>query len=331
MDARNRILGVVFVLLAVLTLALEQPWRGDAHARTRATFAPLFPELVGAEDEVAEIQIRGDGAVTTMEIGFDRGKPHWLVREKLAHPADLVRMQALVASLRALQTRDVESVEADYHSTYEVADGQGVRITVRDHEGAVLADLVAGALRSQDVSAGQVPVLEFFLRPHGQDVVYRSGEFHMPPTDPAKWCDTRFLLAVDPENVHTLQRIDAGGDQSWKIVRGSVQSGGWRMVAPDSATVSEFAADSWIFTLTGLRAADVIEVLEAGITPAQLGARSDLFRVGIGDHEFVVEVGQALPGGLRAARVQGLAFLYALQQHEVDQLRQSVAAMLQEN
>jgi hypothetical protein len=330
MSTRNRRLILVFSLLLIATLAVEKPWRGDAHARTSATIEAMFPDLQDFA-EIGGVRISKGGVFTTMAKVLDRGKQRWVVREKYDHPADLRRLGRLVDSLMALETRDIESTNPDKQSAYQVGINQGIHIQIWDNQGGKLADLVAGSMRSQDMTSGQVAVLEFFVRPTEGDVVYRTGELLVPFEDPSDWCDTRFLAGVGESQLQLLQRIDHLGPDSWKLLRQSeVEGKKWKMIAPDAQPVADFVGDSWAFTMQGLRAADVLALLSDPESTATFGTLRDTLKVGIGDSYFELELGSLVSKDRRAARVKGLPHLYALQQFDVDQLLQSIASMKKE-
>jgi hypothetical protein len=340
MNPRNRILALVFAVLFLGVMMVEQPWRGDAHARTDASTLRMFPDLI-EHDGIGRVRIQSSEQTTTIARVVEQGKPRWVVRELWDHPADLDRVSSLIESLQALQTRDIESVNPEMQDAYEVGEGTGVRVEVWDENGELLADLIAGGMRSQDVTAGQTAVFEFFVRPTASNVVYRTGEFSVPYSKPSDWCDTHFLARVLPEQVHTLHRTDRDADQSWKLMRGSdwvaptaeqmengdEGSGKWQMVAPFALEVPDFVGDSWVHTLVGLRAETVIGKIDEELLQAQLEPVTDILRAGIGGEEMEIHIGKPAGDKLRAARVVGLPHLYALAEFDVDQLLQSVEKM----
>ena len=247
----------------------------------------------------------------------------------------------MIESIRALQTRDVESVNPEMQDAYEVSPETGVRVEVWDENGELIADLMAGGMRTQDVTAGQTAVFEFFVRPTASNTVYRTGEFSVPYSNPSAWCDTHFLAQVLPEQVHTLHRNDRDAGQSWKLMRssdwvaptaeqledGGEGSGKWQMVAPFALEVPDFVGDSWVHTLVGMRAESVLGELSDEAVQALLDPVTDVLRAGIGGEEIEIHIGKPAGNKLRAARVVGLPHLYALTEFDVDQLLQSVEKM----
>ncbi|MAW59419.1 MAG: hypothetical protein CMJ94_01145 [Planctomycetes bacterium] len=342
MSTRNRVLGLVFLVLLALTLVIEKPWQGDAHARTLATVRPLLPEL-RQDVEIGRVRITPalGGEAVQVEKVLDRGRPRWVVPEAFDHPADVIKLGRLIESLRALETRNLESVQADSHATYKLREGEAIGIEVWSDEGQLLAHVLIGGLRGQDVLDGGEPIVQFYVRRAEDNEVYRSNAVYLPPEDPVRWCDTRFLTAVGEEQIRFLQRTDHIGRESWRIVldpevqveaisdseREVEASGRWRMVMPEPGLVPDFAGDSWVFTMLGLEAADVIGFANTPEGEQRFGELQNTFEVGLEEGSFRIDLGAVLANNRRAARVHGLPHLYALEDFEVEQLTQSVADM----
>jgi hypothetical protein len=343
MSRRNRVLAVIFAVLFGVSLLVERPWEGDAHARTAAAARPLLPALQ-REVEIARLRIQPSqgGAPIHIEKVLDRGRPRWVVREAFDHPADVAKIGRLIESMRALETRDLESVNSDSHAEYKLRDGEAIGVAVWSDQGEQLADLRIGGLRSQDVMSGSTPIVQFFVRTGEGAEVYRSNVVYLPPELPARWCESRFLPLVQEEQVRFLQRTDHLGRESWRIVldpdvpKPNVQdsgteeelSGRWRMVMPESLVVPDFAGESWVFTMLGLEAAEVIGLATDSAGEALFGELTDTFELGLEEGSFRIDLGDVLPNNRRAARVHGLPHLYALEDFDAQQLGQPVAEML---
>lgn len=342
MSARNRWLGLIFLALAAITLAVERPWQGDAHARTAAAAVPLFPALQ-RDVEIGRVHIQpsGGGAPFTIEKVLDRGQPRWVVTEAFDHPADLRKLGLLIESLRALRTRNLEGTEESSHATFGIREGEAVGVDVWSEDGESLAQLRIGRMRGQDVMAGSAPIVQFYVRDAASPQVYRTDELYLPPEETVRWCDTRFLRLVEEDAVRFLVRTDHLGDDSWRIVRdpdiakvevedsGQEQeaTGRWRMVMPEPAVTPDFAGDSFVFTLLGLEAAAVLGLATTPEGAEAFGELTDTLELGLEQGSFRLDLGRVLPDNRRAARVHGLPHLYALEDFEAAQLQQTVDAM----
>jgi hypothetical protein len=330
MSRRHLWLAAAAAAAWALFLALDQPWRGDAHARTAAQVRPLFPDFDRQRETARRVELRASEGGAVLEWRDDR----WWVREK-EHPADLRRLVQIVDMLERLETRDPVAVTADSHATYGVAVDQGVRVTVADAAGRILADWIAGQLRHQDVTLGQQPVLEFYMRRADRAEVYLTGDAILPSVDPVAWCDTRFLAEVAAPEIEWVRREDFETGESWRIERvpeaeREAVGAAWRLTEPEPAQAAwDFAGESLLHTLLGLTASDVLgRAGDPAADAAQYGFPTDRFTVGVAGQVLRLELGRPVRTGHRALRVGGIPFLYALGDFDVAQLRQPVAEML---
>ena len=334
MHRNSKLLGV-WICLTLLAVFLHKPWQGSLHTQTSSAIRPLFPALGPNGHRISSVKISdADGAVT-LERGFQGQSDYlWKVRERFGHPVDIPRMQHLINSMVSLETRDIVSVNAESHHTYQVEEGFSTRVTILDDRGVVMADLLGGGLRQQDPTTGNKAILSFYVRRAGEDAVYLTDRYAAPSSSPVYWCDTWFLREIEPSSVMTIERLGKDGDQSWKVVRSAEvekEGGGWEMVAPLSTSIPDFSGNSWVYSLCNLRAADVISNQPKGIQSSDeslFGEVSDVLRAGIGDDVFELRLGQLAGSNRRFAQVLGLPFLYIIAQHEVDQFRQSIDSMI---
>jgi hypothetical protein len=326
---RNQLLGAAVIAVWAVFLAVERPWQGDAHAQTAAAVRPLFPDFARQRENVRRVDLRGEDGTVALEWREDR----WWVREK-EHPADLRRLMQVIDMLGILDTRDPVAVSPLSHSTYGVAAGQGTRITLTDAQGAVIADWIVGQLRGQDVSAGNRPVLEFYMRRADRPEVYLSGAAISPPTDAVLWCDTRFLATAAAEDIEWVRREDFESGESWRLERvpaaeRDAAGATWRLTEPAPAQPAlDFAGDSLVQTLITLRAADVLGRADPATDEARYGFPLDRFQVSVNGQLLRFELGKPAGPGQRSLRVEGLPYVYALGDFEVSQLRQTAPELL---
>ena len=319
MNRQNRILGLSFLLLFTLAMGLEQPWRGDAHQRTAEMVRPLFPQLSLQRQQIDRIEIESAGKTTTLL----RGASGFVVGEKFNHPAANQRVVDLIDNLSLLDDREVVAQNDANHRTFGVEDGQGTRIRVMVGE-ELVADLVAGALRSQDLRSGGKVALEFYLRVHGSDLVVLARNYNPPPTAPEDWLRVA-LSAFSPEQIQRVERLDFQGDNSWNMER-TPGAESWSLLGAEPGLADSYQADSWVFSFGHLEAADVIAKLDAESRPdPEYDFTSDLFRVfNAAGEASELQLGGSAPGNLRYAWIPGSSWLYAVNQFEVDQLRQVI-------
>lgn len=328
MSRRNRVLAAAAAALWLALLAVERPWRGDAHARTAAAVRPLFPDLARRRDEIRRVEIRSGALAATLEWRADR----WWVTAK-EHPADLRKLVQVVDMAGRLDTRDEVAASSASHAQYGVAAGEGTRLTFSDADGGVLADLIVGNLRRQDVTAGQQPVLEFYVRRADRAEVHLSGDAIAPSADPIDWCDTRFMQSVAPEEIEWVRREDFAGGDSWRLERVPAAGAGrtgWRLTEPAPGRPAwDFAGDSLVRTLLDLEASDVVRRAgDPAEDAAACGFPADRFHVAARGSVLQLEIGRSAREGRHWLRVEGLPYLYEIRDFDVSQLRQPVADLL---
>ncbi len=339
MSPRNRLLGVLFLLSLGLASALEQPWRGDAIARTEAAVSSLFPRLAREAERVARVEIlTAAGPAVTLA----REASGFVVVEKLGHPADTLRVEQLLAALSALDTGDTVSTNPVKRGVYGVDDATGTRVRVLDENGGVLADLVAGKLRSQDPSQMASVRLDFYVRPADGDAVLLVEELSAPSTDPLSWL-TRRLFPSTLGGLVELERRDLEGNEaeSWKLRREpapddpateQVEDHRWWMTAPAERPATLYAGDSWAYTISELGPADVVAVAtEDELEHPRYGFSTNAYHALTADgKQLVLYLGRPASDDSRYAWVPGLPWIYTIPEHDAIQLRMPVERMLQD-
>ncbi|MCP4094158.1 MAG: DUF4340 domain-containing protein [Planctomycetes bacterium] len=330
MTKRNNLLLVLVLLFWAAFLMVEKPWKGDAHQRTAAHVGLLFPKLQYQTEQIRRVAVSDGTESVTLQLS-ESGR--WRVVEK-QHPMDMGRLMMVVQNLSEINTIDVVSVNPEKHSVYGVAEGQGTRVQVFGENDMVLADWIAGSLRHQEIGAGQKPVMEFYMRDGRSDVVYLSGEAIHPPATPTTWCDTHFLAQVEDASVTAVERFDFTTSDSWRIERvPQVATDAWNLTKPTERPAMSYAGESLAFSITGLRAADVVGTMNSdGADDARYGFPQDRFIVSIGDLPFEFELGKPAPTtGQRFFRVNGIPYIYTISDYDVSQLRLPVQRLLDDS
>ncbi|TAH38727.1 MAG: DUF4340 domain-containing protein [Planctomycetota bacterium] len=324
MSRRNRILLALLLLLGGLALALEQPWRGDAFARTRARVQRLFPGLEDQRQDIARVEIESAGQRTTLV----RGAGGWVVAEKLQYPADVGRLASLVDTLAGLDDRDTVSVNPDKQETYSVDPAAGTRVRLLDARGLALADLVGGALRGAAEQAGTEALLEFYVRRADRDEVVLAPEFRPPPADPADWIEPRLLPGLQAQRLRWLQRASPDEHGAWKLAVEAPEGAAgaaerrWRMVAPDSRAAVAHVAEGFAFALANLRAQDVAARLGPAAEPGpEFGFPTDVLKAGVDEGTIEVRLGKPAGEGRRYAWVPGSAYVVIIGEFAAERLR----------
>jgi len=312
----NRLLLPLFLVFATGALLLEKPWRGDAHQRTADQVEALFPELISNRQSIDKIEIDSDGILCTMQ----RNQNGFVILEKFNHPAADKRVITLVDELSRLSTKDIVSANFEKHQKFGVAEGQGTRIKIYAGE-KLLADLIAGSLRSQDIRNSKQIALEFYLRDASSAEVLLVNNYSPPPTSPEDWLRVP-LCKFDVGEIKLAERVDFRGNKNWTLARGDTPDR-WQLLGPKPGPADSYQADSWIFSFSNLEAADVVANLGTGTRPAaEYGFTTDLFRAENDLAESCeLQLGGVAPNNRRYAWIPGSDWVYAIDEFEADQLR----------
>ncbi len=336
MTRRNRWLAAALLVCGSAALFLEQPWRGDEHARTEAAVQPLFPRLARDPLRAARVELRGPAGETTTLV---READFFRVEERFGHPADGYRLRLLLDALAALDSRDTVSTNAEKRAVYGV-DESGVEVRVLDEAGEELAALVAGRLRGQDLNQVAEVRLAFYVRPLDRDEVLLVEELGPPATAPERWLSRRFF-PVEREELVRLERRDLAGRnaESWILERRPAEDDpateeheghAWRMVQPVEEPATLYAGDSWAFTFSGLGPLDVVaRATKAELDDPRYGFSTNAYRAfDTGGGEYVIYFGRPAEGDGRYAWMPGSEWIYTVPEHDAVELRMPVERML---
>ena len=236
LDRRNLVLGAVLALLAATHLLLAPGGTG------RRAVSPLLPSF--AAERAAWIRIERAGEALEL---VRRGEV-WRVDQRHGFPALLWVVDGLLGTLAGLSTADLVGAEGDSHALYGLDEG-AVRVRVRDHAGADLADFYQG--RPEGLASGS------YVRLADADQVYRASSFPPLEVAPKAWVDTR-LLDVDFAAVTSIRASLAGASEELALTR--TEDGRWRR-SPDGRMLRGADVDPLLIAGGNLYFADVRGVL----------------------------------------------------------------------
>jgi len=334
MFSNQRLIIYILIALGVLFFR-ENPMSGDEHQQTAQQVKLLFPQLKAQLPTIASITISDSDSRLVVESAEDQSLysgERWLVQSK-QHPVDRAKLMYLLDGLSQLQTVDVVSINASKHSVYGVTEKDGTRVQIYDGNGLLLADWIAGAIRSQDIAGGDHPVFEYYMRRADSDEVFLSGVAVQPSADALDWCDLNFLRGVQAFQVDGVSRFDYQRKLSWKIERIKPQSPNeeeprWQLTAPLQTTIDNFSGDSLAFSCSQLQATDVVGfVSSVAADNVKYGFPQDRFEVLIQGNTLEFELGKPAREGHRYLRVSGLQHIYTISDFEVGQLRQDIDSL----
>ena len=248
----------------------------------------------------------------------------WVVQSK-KHPVNQDKLIYLIERMQDLKGHDLVSVNPNNHGVYGVSEEKGTRIKFFDGDGNLFVDWIAGSIRSQDISGGDKPVFEYYMRPADSNNVYLAGDAIQPNADPVSWCDLNFLRGIESSKIVSVQRRDFVHDENWTIKRVALDSKEWSF--ENGELIDSFAGESLAFTCSQLQASDVVGLID-DISFEECGFPLDRFEVQVDDTLFVFELGVPAREGHRYLRIEGLPHIYTLSHFEVSQIRQSVDSLI---
>ncbi|MCR9129255.1 MAG: DUF4340 domain-containing protein [Alphaproteobacteria bacterium] len=276
---RQALIAAVLAALLLVSGAIAV-WRDAAAGAPPEVSGPVVPGWAELAPGAAEIEITGrDDAFALV-----RTEDGWVMPSRGNYPVRPEPIAALDAALSALSferamTRDPEKFDrlglAD-----PAAGGDGVRLVVRDSQGEVLADLIAGD-RSED-GAGM-----YVRRAGGLRAFAATGA--LPElADPGVWLGLNFW-DIDPSAV-ARARIRPERGPAWFVQRAGIaqrnhelmEPDGWRLITGGAANGVATAGARLRFrdvrpagTLTGAFAAS-----HSGVTFSGLAYRFDFIAEG---------------------------------------------------
>ncbi|MBL4539399.1 MAG: DUF4340 domain-containing protein [Oceanicaulis sp.] len=234
---RRGVQGLIALALALSLLSLGGVvvWRDARIGQAPDVSGPVvegWPEQASA---AARIQIETAGENFVME---KRGAA-WVMASRGDYPVRAERIAELDAMLQGLSFTEAMTRDADKFDRLGLGDpqagGAGVRISVSDAEGGLIADLITGRLRS---SSGV-----YVRRPGGVRAYAASGPVIDPALlgDPGRWMGLEFWnheasaiarAEIQPEFGPSWRVMRAGEAQRYYELR---EPTGWRLVTAGAA------------------------------------------------------------------------------------------------
>lgn len=239
-------LGLAAAVAAALAFAVVAR---DAAARRTETVEGLVAPA-WSEDFAAARTIRIESAesVLTLELGEDG----WTLRERGGHAVNPTALTTLHRGLTTLRFAGARTGDPANHARLGVADpgtgGEGVRLTVRDADGAALSDWIVGARRAQGW---------FIRRPDEAQSFAASGE--LPDlAAPGFWLDLD-VLRLDRPDIAEVEVTPGGGGPSYRLARGAPAASDFVLLEPDAGyeLITLGAANGPGGAAAGLRFVDV--------------------------------------------------------------------------
>ena len=228
------ILGVIFVVLAIVVLLFENPFGQSEYEKKVETSTPLFPSF--NKGKVAKIEIVANGEITTLS----KQNSNWVVASMDNYPADSEGITELLTKVTEFKNTQRVSNNPDKQAEFEV-DSTGVEAKLMDASDKLLAHLFVGKTTPGFLSS--------YVRVADSNDVYIAQGYLQSVFDKGTrtWKDRTIfdfnkgivtqLNISSPEETIELH-LDADGT--------------WQMLKPVASTVKQDEVDSLLTTFSGL-------------------------------------------------------------------------------
>lgn len=185
-------------------------WQREAPMREAAIIdAPVFPNITPRLADAARIEVRRhDGTVT-----LERREGVWGIAERSHYPARADRVREVFTGLAELRLIEERTGNPDLFSRLGLEDvtvegGTSQLLTVKDGQGATIAELIVGRRRIR--TAGNLPEAIYVRRPGESRTFLAEGALRLD-TDPMLWVE-REVLDVKRQRVARVTSRRAGAE-----------------------------------------------------------------------------------------------------------------------
>jgi len=248
----------LFVILAAWVVVLDA-----SKVRPAIDPRPMYPDLdIGAARSLTVQSSSGEIEIVT-DNGID-----WAVPERDGYPARRTAAVQTVGGLADLELIEAKTARADWHHFLGLVDpsdgGQGIRITLRDAEGDVMADVIVGnqpeGNAAEPDGRGRIHV----RRASADQTWLARGSLSLH-TDVTSWLATH-LYDIDADRVREAHVTSAAGDD-YTLTRTDPTQGFTLVELPvGRELLSPYLAEATATALTDMEAEDVRPDSEVDLT-----------------------------------------------------------------
>jgi hypothetical protein len=205
----GRVLALAAVTFVTIILAAWAVIGDASKVRPAIDPRPMFPDL----DVAAAASLTIQSPSGEIEIVTDNGTD-WTVPARDGYPARRAAVVQTVGGLADLELIEAKTARADWHHFLGLVDpgdgGEGVKITLRDGAGEVLADVIVG---NQPEGAAAEPDGRgrIHVRRPGNDQTWLARGSLSLHTDVAAWLATH-LYDIDADRVREARVTPVGGE-----------------------------------------------------------------------------------------------------------------------
>lgn len=237
------------VTVAVVLAAVFSRQQSDEVSREGQL---LFPKFIESINDVSEIE----GVSGTERFTLSREGSRWVVRERSDYPALLDDVHQLLVGAAQLKRLEQKTSNPELHAKLglESETATSLRLTIKQTDGATLADVLVGNTRSGRSDPSRS---EYYVRlPDDDEAWLVQGKLppHRTATD---WLDKE-LLTLGNERVREARIVHPDGEEV-VVHRDSSSTNDYELMGlPDSAQIeSAYAVNRIANALTNVSLDDV--------------------------------------------------------------------------
>ncbi len=235
------ILGGVLVVLAIVVLALENPFGKSAYDKKVETATPLFPNF--DKEQVAKIEIiASDGTAT-----LSKQDGNWVVASMDNYPADSEGVDELLTKVGEFKNTQRVSSNPEKQADFEV-DSSGVEAKLMDATDKVLAHLFVGKTTPGFLSS-------YVRAADSNDVYVAQGYLQSVFNKGTRTWKDRTIFAFNKGNVTELNISSPEETVELRLDT----NGTWQMLKPEASAVNTNEVDTLLTTFSELKTDDFSE------------------------------------------------------------------------
>jgi len=206
-DRRRRNLMVLGgVTAAFLALAIVSVFIRAGELAPKFEPRPFFPGLPAAVNDLGEMAI----VSKTATIHVKKTGEDWVLVEKNNFPADQAQMRAVAVGIADLQVLEPKTARADwlnYIGLTAPPEGDGVRVTLTDAGGKLLADLLIGQRQGNPDELGRSTL---YVRKPDENQSWLARGYLDPKPQITDWLD-KGVVAIARDRVKGAVVTPASG------------------------------------------------------------------------------------------------------------------------
>jgi hypothetical protein len=299
MSKQVKVLLAILVLLVIVVLITENPFKGRAETKVRGGRA-LFPAY--ASDAVAHISVLGKRDT----IALNREDDRWLLADGAdTYPADTSGIGKMLEAIPTFTDKVVVSRNPAKQSVYQV-DSTGVEVVMKGADGEAVAHFIVGKDGPTFSSS--------YLRAYETDEVLLIEQRLSHVFDRVKdaWKD-RYLLRREREEIRSV--TVEGPDVSYRLEKNA--EGNWELVEPEIGPAKDVEANRMVATASRFLADRIVapsDTVQTGLDEPEWTIRVTLDD----DSVHTILVGDSTEQEKRYAMLEGGRWTYLLGKHRLD-------------